>query len=97
MLFKSTEPLFVSPAYVRDPKTNPCRASTDRGFKPTLGSNGLSHQLRVLIYFFFFAGFVFTLVLRLWPGVNFGTTAAAILMVSPVRGLRPSRAARAPV
>jgi len=38
---------------------------------------------------------VFTLVLRLWPGVNFGTTAAAILMASPVRGLRPSRAARA--
>ena len=30
------------------------------------------------------------------PGRNFGTLAALILMVAPVRGLRPLRAARLP-
>ena len=40
--------------------------------------------------------FLFTASLKALPAVNFTVRAAAILMVSPVRGLRPVRAARLP-
>src|SRR5574344_610298 len=40
--------------------------------------------------------FLFTKSLRAFPALNFGDLQAAILIVSPVFGLRPSRAARLP-
>src|ERR1700759_241663 len=41
-------------------------------------------------------GHQFTASFNALPGRNFGTLAALILMVAPVRGLRPARAARLP-
>ncbi len=38
--------------------------------------------------------FLFNAALKAAPGVNLGTLAAAIFKASPVRGLRPVRAAR---
>ena len=49
------------------------------------------HELQKLLKFTFY--FLFKRSLRAFPGLNFGVFEAAILIVSPVAGLRPSLAA----